>query len=206
MKKIVALISITLFMSSCATMYSETVYLADFRPYSEAGFFISPALSINETYKSIGALEIEFTPGVRGKNSVRNTIYTPTYSEMIDRLVDQAGMIGANAILGFKITANYSFSKEGLRKVNHYTASGFAVKIDGKPTPQIPKPAKSEVSQKPLFMLMREKVPWGDYPSEKTTILYLDEKTGKYISQKEYTNKYGNEKFQELNNKICVTE
>lgn len=206
MKKIAVFVFIALFTSSCASMYSETVYMADFRPYSEVGFFITPALSINESYQSIGALEIEFTPGIRGKSSGRKIFYTPSYSEIMDKLVDQAVTVGANAILGFKITANYSSGKVGLREINHYTASGFAVKIDGKPIPHTQKPMKNpDIQESPLFILTRERVPWGDFPSEDVTILYLDEKTGKYISQKEYIKKYGNEKFQELNNKICVT-
>lgn len=103
MKKIVLLICIALVTSSCASLYSETVYMADFRPYSEAGFLISPALSISESYKSIGTLEIEFKPGVRGKNSARKVFYKPSYNEMIDKLVGQAVTVGANAILGIKI-------------------------------------------------------------------------------------------------------
>lgn len=199
MKKIAALVCVTLFASSCASLYSETVYMADFRPYSEAGFLISPALSINESYKSIGMLEIEFKPGIRGKNSARKVFYKPSYNEMIDKLVGQAVTVGANAILGIKIIADHN--------TNHYTASGFAVKIDGKPIPKIQKPTQNpKIQERPLFILTRGRVPWGDFPSDDVTILYLDEKTGKYITQKEFIKKYGDEKLQELNDKICVTE
>lgn len=105
----------------------------------------------------------------------------------------------ANAILGIKIIADDN--------TNHYTASGFAVKIDGKPIPKIQRPTQNpKIQERPLFILTRGKVPWGDFPSDDVTILYLDEKTGKYITQKEFIKKYGNEKFQAVNDKICVTE
>ena len=62
MKKIILLV-VLLYASSCAVQYNEAYYMADFRPYTEEGFIISPLSSYAAPYKPLATICIEFTPG-----------------------------------------------------------------------------------------------------------------------------------------------
>ena len=62
MKKII-LLMVLLYASSCAVQYNEAYYMADFRPYTEEGFIISPLSSYAAPYKPLATICIEFTPG-----------------------------------------------------------------------------------------------------------------------------------------------
>lgn len=132
--------------------YSETVYFADYRPYTAEGFTISPSSS-GFTYESIGALEIVFVPGTikRDQNSPKEdlqsgdkawyelsdgnygvTIYTPSYDLMVEKMVRKAKEMGADALLNFRIIPQTEMVRSGSQfyeRTKAYVASGFAVKL-----------------------------------------------------------------------------
>ena len=69
MKKIILLV-VLLYASSCAVQYNEAYYMADFRPYTEEGFIISPLSSYAAPYKPLATICIEFTPGYDRTNGL----------------------------------------------------------------------------------------------------------------------------------------
>lgn len=122
--------------------YSETVYFADYRPYTAEGFTISPSSS-GFTYESIGDLEIVFMAGTL-EDSVhtasatddlrtlreyeeRGRIYCPSYEEMTEKIVRRAQELGADALLNFRIRPIYVESS--YTPIIGFTVSGFAVKL-----------------------------------------------------------------------------
>lgn len=132
--------------------YSETVYFADYRPYTAEGFTISPSSS-GFTYESIGSLEIVFVPGTvkRNSNTLEKelqsgdkawyelsdgdygvTIYTPSYDLMVEKMVRKAKEMGADALLNFRILPQIEMVRSGGAFYEHTkacVASGFAVKL-----------------------------------------------------------------------------
>ena len=132
--------------------YSETVYFADYRPYTAEGFTISPSSS-GFPYESIGSLEIVFVPGTvkRNSNTLEKelqsgdkawyelsdgdygvTIYTPSYDLMVEKMVRKAKEMGADALLNFRILPQIEMVRSGGAFYEHtkaYVASGFAVKL-----------------------------------------------------------------------------
>ncbi len=61
MKKILTFLIVAL-LSGCAALYHKSVYLIDFRKYTEAGFVISPATS-GFSYSPVGVLSMEIVDG-----------------------------------------------------------------------------------------------------------------------------------------------
>lgn len=122
--------------------YSETVYFADYRPYTAEGFTISPSSS-GFTYESIGDLEMVFIigqledaaneNGVEGLQTLREyeeqrEMYSPSYAEMTEKIVREAQKLGADALLNFRIRPLYSDPQTRFGLVG-FTVSGFAVKL-----------------------------------------------------------------------------
>ena len=100
---------------------SVQVYFADYRPYSEAGFFISPDPYSAGPFESLGELCIRITPGMADKGGKESTsknddgIYSrPSggsivveeikYNELLDIAVSEAMALGADGLADFKIT------------------------------------------------------------------------------------------------------
>lgn len=67
--------------------YSETVYFADYRPYTAEGFTISPSSS-GFTYESIGDLEIMFVPG-KLKTQPTDTPMAPAPAQTTDSVASE---------------------------------------------------------------------------------------------------------------------
>lgn len=146
MKKIIFFVML-LFASSCAVQYNEAYYLADFRPYTDEGFIISPLSSYPASYQPLATICIEFTPGcdrtlVNGKEvdkKFNDDIYLPaprkqqqwhhpTQDEMLKKLVDYAKSIGANGLLNYHFEAIRPI-KSNYNEVLYYRLTAFAVSI-----------------------------------------------------------------------------
>ena len=119
---------------------SVKVYFADYRPYSDAGFFISPDPYSAGPFESLGELYIEVTTGTLKKEdkSVKNKnddgIYSRpeevdlgvgaiNYNELLDLAVSEAKSLGADGLADFKITSPPSNILSGT-----YTISGLCIK------------------------------------------------------------------------------
>jgi len=100
---------------------SVQVYFADYRPYSEAGFFISPDPYSAGQFESLGELYIKVTPGMHDKGGKEGLaknddgIYSRpsgssaviediAYNELLDLAVSEAIALGADGLADFKIT------------------------------------------------------------------------------------------------------
>lgn len=146
MKKIILLV-VLLYASSCAVQYNEAYYMADFRPYTEEGFIISPLSSYAASYKPLATICIEFTPGydrtyVNEKiveSKVNDDMYLsangkkqqwrcPTQDEMLKKLVDYAKSIGANGLLDYRFEAVRPV-KSNFNQVLYYRLTAFAISI-----------------------------------------------------------------------------
>ncbi|WP_418409331.1 hypothetical protein [Alistipes sp.] len=135
MKKLLLLIGVCFALCSCVVQYSQTTYLADYRPYSAEGFTISPSSS-GFTYESVGDLSIKFIKGVK-KGYVNEdaddwrveNIFNPSYEYMVSEMVKEAKALGADALLNFNITPIIKRSKYG-ETIDGYIASGFAAKLN----------------------------------------------------------------------------
>lgn len=135
MKKLLLLIGVCFALCSCVVQYSQTTYLADYRPYSAEGFTISPSSS-GFTYESIGDLSIKFVIGKKKgyinsnvQNSWEADIFSPSYEYMVSEMVKEAKALGADALLNFNITPIIKRSKYG-ETIDGYIASGFAAKLN----------------------------------------------------------------------------
>lgn len=124
MKKIAVFLLFTLAVScGPATNLGRSVqvYFADYRPYSESGFFISPDPYSAGPFESLGELYIRVTPGRSekgGKESLPKNddgIYSRPdgssiviedikYGELLDIAVSEATALGADGLADFKIT------------------------------------------------------------------------------------------------------
>lgn len=197
MKRLI-LFGFILTLSSCFVYrpYSETVYTADFKPYTVDGFFITPASSINEIYDPVALVEINFTPGTPEGGSNWTEYYHPSYSEMLDKLVTQAKKAGGNAILNFKISIAYNHSKDGSISIDHYVASGYAVKIAArKPidtdVPNVPVTDKKYDIEKAYKIAAEHNIPIAKKNDIDGNYMYFDPDSGIHLSQTAFAQKYG---------------
>lgn len=139
MKKILFLLMATLAFAGCSkVMYTESVYVIDYREYLKEGFTISPTVT-GFNYQPISNIEVVFKagelkkgesdknlqkiPGVNGYASPTNR-YIPTGKRMMDKIVSEAKSMGANGLIDFK-TSYSSVNKT-------WSASGIAVEIKSK--------------------------------------------------------------------------
>lgn len=156
MKKSVILLILVPLLSSCATYkpserITESQFL-DYRPYSDAGFFISPNPYAGD-FTSIGDIQLIIYPATYNdkKNapktvkfndaiySFREIKYSFLFqeaidpSELLDALVEKAKAVGANGICNFKcvtIRDNHKNYRKGiLSDIYCYQVSGLAIRI-----------------------------------------------------------------------------
>ena len=154
MKKIALIILTVLLISSCSTLITretrKQVMIVDFRPYSEAGFFLSPSEYPGE-YTPVGLLNMVVDPAVmRYQTSDADDMYQGYFPEMVEQImtskdlinmaVQEATIRGSNGIANLKIeveTQEYMYkSSESLlgsvgqtMPVRRYIISGFLIRI-----------------------------------------------------------------------------
>lgn len=140
--KRVALFCLLITAMSCSPVIypSVKVYFADYRPYSDSGFFISPDPYSAGPFESLGELYIEVTTGTPNKadkgarNKNDDGIYSRpekvdievgeiNYNELLDFAVSEAKSVGADGLADFKITSPSSNILGG-----KYTISGLCIK------------------------------------------------------------------------------
>ena len=136
MKKLL-LIPLLALLQSCAPKYSETTYVSNFSPYVKNGFSIYPVGTDLKTknYTPLADLSIVFRvgeapKGMKDNNELKKgqfSVITPTGEYMTKRLVEEAKIYGANAIVNFKITPVYRKAT-----LHSYTVSGVAAEIEHK--------------------------------------------------------------------------
>lgn len=148
MKKVLV-IAVAYLMSSCATQkYSEVRFMTDFRPYTTAGFVISPLSTIATEYQPIATISIEFTPGIdvtylnedvvkkeqkayddlyQGNPYLKKQWHEPTSKEMLDKFVEYAKTLGANGLLDYHAEVIRDLKTNA---VQYYRLTAFAVHID----------------------------------------------------------------------------
>lgn len=131
MKKILLALAAITMLASCATVKPTErkvyTYFADYRPYAEIGFLITPQ-SYHGEYESIGEIEIKIVPAyekkITGYNVLDEAYYTfayetITFDEITDIAVKEAIKKGADAICNFSITKPNDIS---------YHIKGFCIK------------------------------------------------------------------------------
>ena len=108
----------------------EIVNFLDYRPYTDAGFFISP-YSYNGKFEPIGQLDIVVYP-----EEVTDGIYISkkeiSTSDLLDKAVKHTLGKGANGIANLKISrvAITTTSRYGsTSSLSHYEVSGFLIRI-----------------------------------------------------------------------------
>lgn len=136
MKKILFLILASVLLTGCnKIMYTESVYIVDYREYIKDGFIISPTVT-GFNYQPISNIEVVFNSGElrKGENddnlqpvlpfigyTGKSNKYAPTSKRMMDKIVNEAKQMGANGLIDFKTTYN--------PKNSTWSASGIAVVI-----------------------------------------------------------------------------
>ncbi|KAA4215499.1 hypothetical protein AAAZ42_19940 [Bacteroides ovatus] len=117
-------------------MYTESVYVVDYREYTKDGFTISPTVT-GFNYQPISNIEVVFTVGklrkgetaenlrlivpYEGYTGKTNNEYAPSSKRMMDKIVSEAKKMGANGLIDFKTTYN--------ARNRAWVASGIAVII-----------------------------------------------------------------------------
>ncbi len=137
-------------LSSCSVTRPRAVYSSfiDYRPYADAGFFLSPDPYAGK-YESLGELKMEIVPAILKTSEKKQDSKEPrftdglysnqptlssTYMEFIDSpelleiVVGKALELGANGIVNLDISVIYDVSKYG-RTINHYEIKGLCIKI-----------------------------------------------------------------------------
>ena len=137
MKNILYPIIIILALFGCTRdMYTESVYVVDYREYTKDGFTISPTVT-GFNYQPISNIEVVFTVGklrkgetaenlrlivpYEGYTGKTNNEYAPSSKRMMDKIVSEAKKMGANGLIDFKTTYN--------ARNRAWVASGIAVII-----------------------------------------------------------------------------
>ena len=157
MKRFICYIIAAICLCSCSTLIprdvKKQVMMIDFRPYSEAGFFMSPS-DYPGDFTPVGMLNMVIDPAVVKREIERNTyedsiyeIYMPemvekpmSAAELVDMAVHEATIRGANGIANLKIevvTHDYPYRKSGglsgrtymTMPVSQYIISGFLINI-----------------------------------------------------------------------------
>jgi len=145
MKRFLILAAAVLLAASCSTMLHERVvetYFIDYRPYAEAGFFLSPDPYPGE-FDALGELLIEVTPAVvpappRGNGTkyidgayksasagiAREVI---SGAELVEMAYKKAVELGADGIADFRVKASYNWVGE-TKILSGYEVSGLAIK------------------------------------------------------------------------------
>lgn len=135
MKKILFLM-LAISLAGCnKIMYTESVYIVDYREYIKDGFIISPTVT-GFNYQPISNIEVVFNSGELRKGEKDDNLqpvipfkgytgntkkYAPTSKRMMDKIINEAKQMGANGLIDFKTTYN--------PKNSTWSASGIAVVI-----------------------------------------------------------------------------
>lgn len=145
MKKLTFILAAILSLSSCGVLQTrelqKNVLFIDYRPYTEAGFYLSP----NEypgPHTPVGELNLVIDPAVVRSDYSSNWVVEKTLSadEILSMAVSEATKRGSNGISNLKIevlTQDYLYyKKEGLlgttgmtMPVNRYIVSGVLIRI-----------------------------------------------------------------------------
>lgn len=145
MKKILILVAAVLLAASCSVMMRDRVvetYFIDYRPYAEAGFFLSPDPYPGE-FDALGELLIEVTPAIvpaptKGPGtkyidgaykSASSGIMRETISgaELVEIAYKKAVELGADGIADFRVKTTYNWAGE-TKVLSGYEVSGLAIK------------------------------------------------------------------------------
>lgn len=151
MKRFLYLIAAALMFASCASMKPTnritTTYLADYRPYSSADFFLSPDPYTGD-FEPIGEIRVEIQPAlVRPTSTAAPKYYDGLYlqptglveeqipmSDLLEAAVKEALDLGANGIASLKITTQESavYTSRGKimstgKAVTKYVITGFCI-------------------------------------------------------------------------------
>ena len=152
MKKFIPFLSLLLVLTSCAVTRDRQVStrFLDYRPYSEAGFFISPD-PYPGMFTSLGEFSITVTPAILPSSKVvtrqknfNDAVYSkPTYGvanleeisseELLEMAVQKAKSVGANGIANFRCVSVYEThaSRNSISSVlSHYEISGLCISIE----------------------------------------------------------------------------
>lgn len=134
MRKFIILLSLALITTSCAMMapqqQKEIVTFLDYRPYTEAGFFISPN-NYTGKFEPIGQLDIVVYPE-RVTDGFYISYKEVSTNELLEKAVKNSLGKGANGISNFKITrvTNTITSRYGSStSLAYYEISGFLIRI-----------------------------------------------------------------------------
>lgn len=134
MKRFIIILSLAMLATSCAIMapqqQKEIINFLDYRPYTDAGFFISP-YSYNGKFEPIGQLDIVVYP-----EEVTDGIYISKKeiltSDLLDKAVEHTLGKGANGIANLKIsrvTITTTSRYGSTSTLSHYEVSGFLIRI-----------------------------------------------------------------------------
>ncbi len=151
MKKLIFLTVLSIMLCSCGIMTRDrivTPLFLDFRPYTSAGFFLSPNPYTGD-FEPVGELNLIVEPAVV-KNEPTTTskfsdsVYAPktsvvqediSESELLELAVGEALKMGANGISNLKIKVSkeiYAYAKGSLRKaieIDVYHITGFCIEV-----------------------------------------------------------------------------
>ena len=151
MKKALYFALLAIVFASCSTLKPTnritTTFLADYRPYSSADFFLSPDPYLGD-FKPIGEIRIEIHPAlVRPTSTSAPKYYDGLYiqptglveeqipmSDLLEAAVKEALDLGANGIANLKITTQESavYTSRGKvvstgKAVTKYVITGFCI-------------------------------------------------------------------------------
>lgn len=145
MKKLVFILATILSLSSCGVLQTrdlqKNVLFIDYRPYTEAGFYLSPN-EYPRPHTPVGELNLVIDPAVVRSDYSSNWVVEKTLSadEILSMAVSEATKRGSNGISNLKIeilTQDYLYyKKEGLlgttgmtMPVSRYIVSGVLIRI-----------------------------------------------------------------------------
>lgn len=147
MKRFLILVAAVLLAASCSVLTHERfvdVYFLDYRPYTEAGFFISPD-PYPGAFDALGEIQIKVIPAVQPRNSkpvsdvkfkdgayggggaVRVVREVIDGSELLDMVYNEAVARGADGIADFHCRATYTTFK-GISTLSGYEINALAIK------------------------------------------------------------------------------
>ena len=111
MRRILLLLVAALALTSCSPkIYPRmvTVGFADFRPYAEEGFFLSPDPYPGD-FESLGEISIKIVPGVRKyyRPDIRYETEKISVDEVLKIAVSAARELGADGIVDMRITEEF---------------------------------------------------------------------------------------------------
>ena len=132
-----------LVLSGCAITHGRLVSTSflDFRPYTEAGFFLSPDPYPGE-FEALGEIIVTVVPSLLPKSGAGPQKFADgAYSsvgqyvsenipgeELLDLVVKAALDRGADGIADFKCAAVYEYVTKDYKVLDHYDISGLAIK------------------------------------------------------------------------------